>query len=239
MTNYKGFNPDLIVEVTSVCDRACVGCYAPNVIATGSPQEIYDSSPSLFLSPADLKHTLDQIATISSTASMPSHISLRGGEPTRHPLLSELIGLLSVESTSVYLETHGRWLLPQSVRAYKGLINSLIDNGTTVKLSFDSMHGLSKDDLKTITDILSVNAVKFLIAITESNDNTFELARSRCDWIPDSQIIVQPKATSASALVKPKMGVIGVDGRLKTSLNSKSSFAVPPSASEHERRIAL
>ena len=233
MTNHGSFNPDLIVEVTSVCDRACAGCYAPNVIATGSPQEIYDSSPNLFLNPVVLQHTLEQLD------SMPSHISLRGGEPTRHPLLSELIGLLSAVSTSVYLETHGRWLLPKSVRPYKNLINALIENGTTVKLSFDSMHGLSKDDLKTITDILGVNDISFLIAITESNDNAFESARSRCDWIPDSKIIIQHKATSANALVKPRMGVIGVDGRLKTSLNFKSSFGVPPSASEHERRIAL
>ena len=28
------FKPDLIIEVTNVCDLSCAGCYAPNALVT-------------------------------------------------------------------------------------------------------------------------------------------------------------------------------------------------------------
>jgi MoaA/NifB/PqqE/SkfB family radical SAM enzyme len=36
------FNPDLIIEVTAACNRACVGCYAPNVVSNESAISLYE-----------------------------------------------------------------------------------------------------------------------------------------------------------------------------------------------------
>jgi hypothetical protein len=83
--------------------------------------------------------------------------------------------------------------------------------GTTIKVSFDSMHGLAAEDLKEMTDRLSARSIRWLVAITESDFAKFEMTRKNCQWVTDDKIIVQPKVKSGSALFRPSRGVVRVN----------------------------
>lgn len=111
MAPVSNFAPDLIIEATSVCDRACVGCYAPNVISRASVEDLLNQDPSLFLTPDKLESTLRKLHQINLHKSVV--VSIRGGEPTRSPFISQLIEITSTEmpSAEIYLETHGRWVI--------------------------------------------------------------------------------------------------------------------------------
>ena len=69
----KAFTPELIVEATTVCDRACNGCYAPNVVSKEDATLLLKNSPSLFLTQEKLASTLSLLPEI------PRNISVRGG----------------------------------------------------------------------------------------------------------------------------------------------------------------
>lgn len=208
------FQPDLIVEVTGVCNRACVGCYAPNVVAKDTG-EFYEKRPELFISIASLNNAWNEIE------SWPHTTSIRGGEPTLHPKLPVLLIIAANKSDQVFLETHGRWLLPDSVGKHQELIKTIREKKIIVKLSFDKMHGMKKEELQRITDFLSWNEIAYRVAITETSLADYIESRSLCYFIAEDKIIFQQKAISADELVKPTIGTINVRGETKKALNHK------------------
>jgi len=137
MSAYPTFSPDLVVEVTTACDRQCAGCYAPNVV--GSPQDLRQR-PELFVKPEQLKNSLEPLKDKNVRS-----IAIRGGEPTIHPQLEDVLTIVHSISREVYLETHGKWLL-NPVRAAK--LETMSRLGTVVKLSHDPMHDSSEPELR-------------------------------------------------------------------------------------------
>lgn len=212
----KTFKPDLIVEVTSACNRACPGCYAPNVVSSKSASELIKLDSSLFLSLQSLNETLmfwDQ--------ELPKLISIRGGEPSLHPELPSILKSFKFFSRDIVIETHGRWLLAKNRNSYEELIQSILEAGIIIKISYDSMHGLSAEELMEITDYLKACGGKYLIAITENTTKEFEVTRNTITWIDDENILYQVKAKGMDELLKPRLGVINTKGILKSDLNSK------------------
>ena len=212
------FSPDLIIEATAVCNRSCHGCYAPNVVSIESATDLFNKKKDLFLDPNDLDKILRE------NPSRAKVISIRGGEPSLHPRLAEILRVATIHSEKVIIETHGRWLLPETMEEYSKLIREIQSLGSTVKISFDKMHGLSKDELHQITQLLDWNFIPFLIAITENNEQEFEVARKQCSWIPSEEIIFQKKAFSQNGLIQPRMGVVSVEGKLNNGLSIKDSL---------------
>ena len=209
------FIPDLIIEVTGACNRACVGCYAPNVVTQDGATELYEKRPELFIGIVALNNALNGLENL------PSITSIRGGEPSLHPKLPIILLMASRHSDQVMIETHGRWLLPKNVSAHKELVQSIKDNKAIVKISFDKMHGMQKDDLQMITEFLNCNEIDYRIAITENTLVEYIATRTICSWIDDDKIIFQQKAKSEFELVRPMIGIINVAGELKKSLTHK------------------
>lgn len=207
------FKPDLIIEATSVCDRACIGCYAPNVVSKKSSQDLFISNPSLFLVPENLAQAIADLDLFGKV------VSIRGGEPTRNPLLPELLSVLSRQSCNSYLETHGRWILSEEERA--SLIGALKANKTNVKLSFDSMHGTSIREIETMVTTLRANSIRLSVGITESTQDLFLKSNQELSHLKIDEVYFQNKATSADSLIRPAIGVVSVNGLLKKTLTSK------------------
>ncbi len=216
MKNYLEFKPDLVIETTSVCDRMCKGCYAPNVVSEEDGGRLYASSPNLFISPAVMAKTIQNRLGSNKVACT----ALRGGEPSRHPELGQLLGIAASFSGVVYLETHGRWILQQSEQSL-GILQSCSRHAVVVKISFDRMHGLSAAQLRAITDRLTSLDIHFAVAITEVKEELLLKTRSLCDWIPDGQIVFQKKSLDGSDLIVPDFGVMRVDGAFGKTVNSK------------------
>jgi len=210
---HNAFKPDLVIEATSVCDRACIGCYAPNVVSRESSQTLLSTKPSLFLFPENL------VLAISELDLAQKIVSIRGGEPTRNPLLPELLKVLTKTGARLYLETHGKWLIDEEDHGL--LLRSLIETGTNVKLSFDSMHGTAREELASMIAILHENSIPCSVAITEASSDLFVKVLSSIKSLAIGEIYFQTKATTLEALVRPSIGVVGVDGLLKKSLSSK------------------
>jgi len=220
VNKFRTFNPDLIVEVTGVCDRACAGCYAPNLISQFTPEELFLTKPEMFLTTKQLTTTLTELT------SKPESIALRGGEPSRHPFLTDLLDVAHKYSRNVFVETHGRWILNKTESAH--IIQTCAKLGTVLKISFDRMHGLSADELLAITNRLTQGSVDWVIAITEINENEFTMTRNLCDWIPTEKIIYQKKASSLHDLIEPRIGVIKLNGNLSRTLTTKKDFVLKP-----------
>jgi organic radical activating enzyme len=219
LTGYRNFHPDLIIEATTVCDRACQGCYAPNVVSKKDIQSMYVENPALFLSSCNLSSSLNNSNGVAV-------IAIRGGEPTRHPKLIELLEIASHHAKEIYLETHGRWILSadkkqNSLSEWSELLDSCRQLNVQIKLSFDRMHGLSESELKETTETLAQQQIKWLVAITEPDSEHFQSTRAKCAWIPDHQIIFQKKALTGEHLIRPKVGVITVNGMIKSTVTSK------------------
>ena len=217
----RTFQPDLVVEATAVCDRQCAGCYAPNVISREAPIEMLARRPDLFLAPATLQAALQSHLQQRST---PIRIvGIRGGEPTRHPHLTDILSALrSNTDAAIYLETHGRWLLSDTPNTE--LLTALAAHHSIVKLSFDRMHGLAADELRDLTRRLSQSGVAWCVAITEQDEAAFSNTRATCSWIDDNRLFYQPKVYSAAALLRAECSVISVSGRLSGGLSVRSEF---------------
>ena len=209
------FIPDRIIEVTGACNRACVGCYAPNVVSNEGATALFEKRPELFLGVMALKNALNELERL------PSVTSIRGGEPSLHPKIAVLLMMASRHSDQVMLETHGRWLLPENVASNKELIKVIKDNGIIVKISFDKMHGMKKDELQKITDFLNWHEIDYRIAITENTLADYIATRSVCYWVDEDKIIFQQKAKTELELVKPLIGTINVRGELKKTVTHK------------------
>ncbi len=210
---HNAFKPDLVIEATSVCDRACIGCYAPNVVSRESSQTLLSTKPSLFLFPENLALAISELDLAQKIA------SIRGGEPTRNPLLPELLKILAKTGAHLYLETHGKWLIDEEDHGL--LLRSLVETGTNVKLSFDSMHGTVREELASMIAILHKNSIQCSVAITEASPDLFLKVLSSISSLAIGEIYFQTKATTLEALVRPSIGVVGVNGLLKKSLSSK------------------
>ena len=210
------FKPDLIVEVTSVCNRACNGCYAPNVVSKDSAQELMKKDSNLFLDVDKLQALIDGWDTFS-----PDVISVRGGEPSLHPELLAIVRMLSTLGQNVVVETHARWLLGNERNQYISFIEGLRNTKGIIKISFDSMHGLKSIDLKEITEFLDDYGISYIIGITEKTYEEFFIKRLACNWIEDSKIYFQKKAENINELIKPMIGVINVQGELRKNLTTK------------------
>ncbi|MBS1958997.1 MAG: radical SAM protein [Bdellovibrionales bacterium] len=208
------FQPDLIIEVTGACNRACAGCYAPNVVAKDA-SEVFEKRPELFLKSSALNNALSEITSSVGIA------AIRGGEPTLHPEIANLLKNAATHAEHVFLETHGRWLMEENFVPYVELLNAVIDNGIIVKISFDKMHGLKADELQRIVHFLNWHDVDYRIAITEPTLADYMATRSLCSFVKDEKIIYQAKALSADELVKPTIGTINVRGELKATLTHK------------------
>lgn len=214
----KTFNPDLIVEVTSVCNRACSGCYAPNIVTNKPATDFFEKNPELFLRISGLNNAFNKISV------RPYLTTIRGGEPSLHPQLDTLLLISQRKSNQVMLETHARWLLPQNVLDHQKLVEAIKSLGVIIKISFDKMHGLSTSDLQQITDFLDGNHIDYCIAITEATLGEFLSTRSFCPWIKDDNIIFQLKAKTTEELVSPGIGVINAKGEFKRNVTSKFSI---------------
>lgn len=221
MKSYLQFEPELVIEATSVCDRKCHGCYAPNITTNEDANLLFAKNPNLFLNSESLKNILYDIV---KTEGQLKTISIRGGEPSRHPFLSDLLAIVSSAAQSVYLETHGQWILKDSQES-ENLLQSCQKNNVIIKISFDQMHGIATDKLRAITQKLKNRGIQFAVAITEASVAEFLETRLFCDWISDHHIIFQKKAFSSNDLIQPKLGVIRVDGSWSKNLTSKTAFS--------------
>jgi molybdenum cofactor biosynthesis enzyme MoaA len=211
------FTPDLIVEVTGACNRACAGCYAPNVVAKDA-SEFFEKRPELFLKTEALNNALSEIACVEIA-------SVRGGEPTLHPELPSILNMIATRAKQVFLETHARWVIADDFIPYMNLLKVIIDNGIFVKISFDKMHGLKSDELHRIVTFLNWHEVDYRIAITEVTLADYLESRSLCQFVSEDKIIFQQKAISTDELVRPTVGTINVRGELKDTLNHKFNVA--------------
>lgn len=219
------FKPELIVEVTSVCDRACLGCYAPNVIVKNDHDVTFKQQPELYLHPDALLTSLSKIR--STIKRRLSSLAFRGGEPTCHPELPDLIEISLRYTNTLFVESHGRWSLPTAKDTgidVQNVLQALAQPGVVLKISFDSMHKISATELEDALDLFNQNGVKWLVAITECGEQQFNEQRARCTWVPDSKIIFQKKALSALELYSPSLGVIRTRGEHANSLSARTSF---------------
>lgn len=221
--HYKTFLPDLIIEVTSVCDRACPGCYAPNFVSGKSRAEINSGNPSLFLTEEQLQKALTAL-TSNEKLSTPVLAAFRGGEPTRSAILPILLSVAKQFGCDTVIETHGRWIIdqrPEEITFSEVLFDRIRETNTLVKLSFDEMHGLSTTSLQKITMILDLNNIEWNIAITEPSFDRFLISRKACNFAKDHQIIFQEKAFSKDKLVQPRFGVIHTNGERTYALSNR------------------
>lgn len=211
----RRFDPDLVVEVTMVCDLKCNGCYAPTVFPR------LGAEPDAFLSPERLG---DAIAGVRQSVEDPPipQIAVRGGEPALHPNLKGILGVLRPLALNLYLETNGNWILTQD----KSLLGICASLKVIVKISFDSMHVITASDLARMCGFLDRHGVQWMVAITEASESEFQATRDKCKWIPDEKIFFQPKAFHQDSLIRPRLGVIHPNGHLSSGLSAKAGFLV-------------
>lgn len=212
------FQTNLIIEVTSACNRSCSGCYAPNVVSSASARELMNEKPNLFL---DVKAV--ESLVMFWDQDLPKTVSIRGGEPSLHPKLPDIFLALKFFAGEIVLETHGRWLLMEQRSEYESLIQAIVASNIIVKISFDSMHGLKPHQLREMTEFLETMGVSYLIAITEKDAEAYERSKSQVSWIKEEKFIFQVKAFNSESLIKPRFGVLNSRGLLVGGLNSKFS----------------
>lgn len=223
--DHFAFRPELIVEVTVVCDRACLGCYAPNVIVKNDHDLTFKERPGFYLHQETL---LTKLNKITSTINRPlSSLAFRGGEPTCHPQLPDLIKIGLQYTDQLFVESHGRWVLstsPDTGIDIQQVLTALNQPNVVLKVSFDSMHKISNIELEEALDVFDRNGVKWLVAITESGEQQLAEQRARCSWVPDSRIVFQKKALSAFELYSPPFGVIRSGGEHANALSVRTNF---------------
>lgn len=200
------FEPDLIVEVTNGCNMSCKGCYAPNVLSSSKKINLKMKNLSSNL----LEHNWNFKKKLKI-------ISVRGGEPTLNPEIKEILNFLSEKSDQVFLETNGLW-----IRDNLDLLETIQENGTIIKLSFDKMHSSNSIAKLSTIETLEHLRINFCIAITASNVDEFQTElKSINSFRKVTNIYWHKKATSIDQLIQPKFGVIDVQGSLKSSVSNK------------------
>lgn len=222
------FEPAVIIESTSFCDRACNGCYAANKVSRESPHSLLEKNPEAFITPGSTELALESILSETEAFSENTILSIRGGEPSLHPEMPRILSKIrSKWRGQIAFETHGRWILKEDGRAASdtsALIEAIEKETIQVKISFDQMHGLSAADLRRATDILDMRRIQYRVAITESSFEQFKRTRELCSWVNDEKVIYQPLARNENQLNPQGSTVIGVDGSIKKKLNVRPSF---------------
>lgn len=206
MFNVIDFKPDLIIEVTNICNKSCKGCYALNV-SEKETDKIKNLDPNVLYYSLRKTHHLNEIKTVS----------IRGGEPSLNPKLVEIMKVLkNFNFDKVYLETDGDWITTNSP-----LLKNLIDMNITLKISADKMHNSDETTSDRRFQILNQYGLEFVVAITEKTLD--ECEQFAITYFPDlkNNFIFQIKKFSNDELIKPKYGVLNVDGIFKTSLTSR------------------
>lgn len=217
----KVFTPDLIAEVTSVCDRQCPGCYAPNFVTKDSPESVRRSNPGVFISASVFREALENV--VAQNGSRISTLSLRGGEPSMHPEISQLVAITAEFAQEVYLETHGLWIDMQSLTS-QTILESCAKFGAKLKVSFDRMHGLDVSRLRRILKAVELSGVQYLVAITEQTEEEYLRVRNLLPELADDSFVFQKRSTTEAGLILPRIGVLRIDGTLKASLSVRESF---------------
>src|SRR5262245_6815867 len=179
--SFASFEPDILVEVTTVCDRACPGCYSPTVRSKDAPAVVYARYPERFLAPSVLGR---ELAALGESGLV---IALRGGEPSRHPGLADVVRVASRYARTLYVETHGRWVVERTLESLR-LVEALAAPEAIVKISFDAMHGMRPALLREAIATLDRAGAAWVVAITEPDDVAFARTRATCDWIADARI---------------------------------------------------
>jgi organic radical activating enzyme len=218
MQTLNKFIPDVIAEITTACDRRCPGCYSPTLVSSESPEDLYRQHPELFMNPELFDNLLQSLQKRDLI------ISLRGGEPSRHLRLADMIHVASRYCKKIYVETHARWILNERNNLTQLWIEIFRKHKVITKISFDSMHALKSESLEQITKTLNRSCVAWQIAITEESYEEFLKARMMCKWIPDDRIIFQHKVKNHNELIQPRFGIISTQGIISGQLTSKESF---------------
>ncbi len=203
MSPSSKFEPDLIIEATNACNKACRGCYAPNVIVSEDSQSNGVSN----LTVTTLEHLWPSSVGV---------VAIRGGEPTLNPRISELIASASQRCERVYLETGGDWIKPGH-----GLLKVLSATGCIVKLSVDSMHESRKEALLKNLETLRLAGVPSAVAITERSNESFDTSIGLLPSDFNGEIFVQQKATKVSDLIRPRLGVISAKGEFRETVTNR------------------
>ncbi len=208
----RTFQPALLVEVTSVCDQKCPGCYSPTRLVNFGDK----LNPDLFLSVEALRLAI-------ANSNLPSSgvvVGVRGGEPTLHPDLREILGELASVSSSLYLETNGTIFLDPL--AGSDLFRVCKDLGVIVKISFDSMHQtLTHERLQTLCERLNEKGVEWTVAVTEATEEDALRTLQSCPWVIPERVFFQKKARHAHELLFPSYGVIHIDGSINLGVFTK------------------
>ena len=174
--------------------------------------------PGLFLNRESL-----QIALNTLTAGYKvDTIGIRGGEPSLHPELPTLIKMASNFAKKVFIETHGRWLnLVKPGSLSEHILTECRESGAVLKISFDSMHGISGDRLKHLLDTAEEYRVEWVIAITEETKAEALNISETAPWLSRENVIFQHKAKTSSGLVRPRLGTVTTEGKIQRQLTSK------------------
>lgn len=211
------FQPDLIIEATNACNKSCRGCYAPNIVVDAKTATT--AAGALFLDAGTLEHSW------ASAVGDVQIVAIRGGEPSLNPHLPELMKYASSRSEAIYLETNGDWI----VEAHP-LFQAIRELGVVVKLSVDSMHGSTHGSgaIKTAAQLKILESENILtaVAITEATEADFQRAVDNLLQNYKGQIFKQVKASRASDLVKPTVGVITTTGNFVGSVTSRFQNAL-------------
>lgn len=205
MFQIEEFKPDLIIEVTNVCNKNCKGCYASNVDL--------NSGKESNLSPELLNLSLQSLLILEEL----NTISIRGGEPTLNQDIDKII--LRLEKFSfdkIYLETNGDWIQENSP-----LLLKLENSKVIIKLSTDKMHAIPAQIITKRVDLLKKYKLNFLLAVTdESLEKCIEFVTEHYPNV-NAPFIFQKKAYSTNELIQPTYGVLNSKGVLSKTLTTK------------------
>lgn len=217
----KYFSPDLIIEVTSACNRSCVGCYAPNVILkSGNLDTEYLKTISLSMTSIE-----KALTAIGDDLAKSAVIAIRGGEPTLNPDLPQILTLLPTNSKK-FLETNGNWILSHvlPVAQKDTLLNSLVHSKTCLKISYDTMHKSRPEQLRQQIEFLKQKGIAWCLAITAAREDDCLPLLAEIPFINTNLVFFQRLAHKIDDLVKPSLGVIDTKGNFKTSVTAHSHF---------------
>lgn len=222
------FSPDILVEVTRACDRMCRGCYAPNIFvrSTGRQQDRSKFDASVFLDPAELDAALKNLCNSSNVR----ELAIRGGEPTLHPRLAEILRIAATYAQTIFLETHGRWLATDSADCRDQIIGAIRETDAVIKLSYDRMHRVSAKKMMELIHVAETHEIRWTLAITEESECAALSVRNTVEWAPDNQIFFQRKVSRASELIRPRLGTITSVGRIQARPTNKFGARMEVSA---------
>lgn len=209
------FRPDIILEVTNLCNMACSGCYAPNVLEKNKKAKDH------------IKHlTLRELEDNWPAVGYVKKVAIRGGEPTLNPGIGKILSFIKGKADEIYLETNGRWL-----ECSTDFLKIIKENKTTIKFSFDKMHGVRISEKNNLLKSLIKENFRLSIAITTNTFDEFMLEYEEIDsdLLSEIEVFWQKKAFKIEDLVSPTFGVISKNGLFTSSVTAKLKFGMKTS----------